>query len=169
MVRPKGDDRSGPRRELPDRGYPRFGEGSLPRSRDGRCGCSILGNGTLEVVDLATGSHDVVETFPGYVRGLAFCGQGASVGLSRIHETSVFGGLPIGERRGELKCGVSAVNRQSGQTLATLQFESGVEEIFDVQVLTQARFTALCGPRPDQDGAQDISVVSKSSPHYGFR
>jgi uncharacterized protein (TIGR03032 family) len=136
-----------------------------PRWHDNRLWVLNSGHGTLEAVDVASGRCDVIESFPGYTRGLAFCGPAAFVGLSRIRESSVFGGLPIAERRQELKCGVGVVDRASGRTMATFEFECGVEEIFDVQVLHETYCPALCGPRPDQDGAEDIWLVpSKESP-----
>ncbi|MCC7475501.1 MAG: TIGR03032 family protein [Pirellulales bacterium] len=119
------------------------------------------GCGSLEVVDPATGRRDTVATMPGYTRGLAFAWPLAFVGLSRIRETAVFGGVPIAERREELKCGVGVVNLQTGQTIATLEFETGVEEIFDVQLIPNARAAFLCGPRPDQDDSQDIWIVPR--------
>jgi uncharacterized protein (TIGR03032 family) len=132
-----------------------------PRWYNGRLWVLNSGCGSLEVVDLPTGRRDTVATMPGYTRGLAFGGPLAFVGLSRIRETAVFGGLPIAERREDLKCGVGVVNLQTGQTVATLEFETGVEEIFDVQLIPNARSAYLCGPRPDQDGAQDIWIVPR--------
>lgn len=119
------------------------------------------GFGTLEVVDPQSGRRDAVAGMPGYTRGLGFCGQFAFVGLSRIRETAVFGGVPIAEHRHELKCGVGVVDLRTGQPVASLEFETGVEEIFDVQVLENTRCASLCGPRPDQDGAQDIWLVPR--------
>lgn len=129
-----------------------------PRVYQDRLWVLHSGCGSLEVVDLANGRRQTVTTLPGYTRGLAFHGQFAFVGLSRIRETSVFGGVPIAERRSELKCGVAVVDLTSGQAVAYLEFESGVEEIFDVQVVP-ARCVALTGPYPAQDDAQDVWVV----------
>jgi protein O-GlcNAc transferase len=132
-----------------------------PRWYNNRLWVLNSGYGSLEVVDLENGRRDTAATMPGYTRGLAFAGQLAFVGLSRIRETAVFGGVPIAERREELKCGVGVVNLQTGQTIATLEFETGVEEIFDVQLIPNARCAYLCGPRPDQDDTQDIWVVPR--------
>ncbi|MDA0659733.1 MAG: TIGR03032 family protein [Planctomycetota bacterium] len=133
-----------------------------PRWYQNRLWVLNSGHGTLEVVDLKTGNRDVVARMPGYARGLAFIGPFAFIGLSRIRETAVFGGVPISEKRHELKCGIGVVDLRNGQTVATFEFESGVEEIFDVQFVQGARCTYLCGPRPDQDGAQDIWIVPRA-------
>jgi uncharacterized protein (TIGR03032 family) len=132
-----------------------------PRLYNGRLWVLNSGYGSLEVVDVASGRRETVATMPGYTRGLTFAGPLAFVGLSRIRETAVFGGVPIAERREELKCGVGVVNLQTGQTIATLEFETGVEEIFDVQLIPHARCAYLCGPRPDQDDTQDIWIVPR--------
>jgi uncharacterized protein (TIGR03032 family) len=130
-----------------------------PRVHGGRLWVLNSGCGTLEVVDPHTGQRDVVAHVPGYTRGLAFCKNFAFVGMSRIRETAIFGGVPIAERRNELKCAVAVVDLRSGQSVAYLEFETGVEEIFDVQVLQGARCVSLTGPFPAQDDAQDIWVV----------
>lgn len=119
------------------------------------------GYGTLEVVDVATGRRDTVAGMPGYTRGLSFAGPFAFIGLSRIRETAIFGGVPIAEHRHELKCGVGVVDLRTGQPVASLEFETGVEEIFDVQVIPDARCASLSGPRPDQDAAQDVWLVPR--------
>ena len=56
------------------------------------------GTGRLLAVDSLTGHSESVAVLPGYTRGLAFCGPCAFVGLSRIRESSTFGGVPIAEQ-----------------------------------------------------------------------
>jgi uncharacterized protein (TIGR03032 family) len=97
-----------------------------------------------------------VAHLPGYTRGLAFLGPLAFVGQSRIRETNVFGGLPIAEKRENLECGVSIVDLRSGQRIGHLTFESGVEEIFDVQLIRDTRFPAINGPSAEADGQKPI-------------
>ncbi|MEZ6090244.1 MAG: TIGR03032 family protein [Pirellulaceae bacterium] len=95
-----------------------------PRIAHGKLWVLNSGAGQLGTVDPGTGQFTVVETFPGYARGLSFHGQFAFVGLSKIRETSVFGGMPLEERRSELRCGVAVVDLVTGKTAATLQFHS---------------------------------------------
>ena len=89
---------------------------------------------------------ETVAELPGYTRGLALHDRFAFVGLSKIRETSTFGGMPIAERRPELKCGVGVVDLTTGRLVAHLEFVTGVEEIFDVQVVPGVRCPALSGP-----------------------
>ncbi len=116
-----------------------------PRWYQGRLWVLDSGHGALATVDPATGKRDIVEKFPGYVRGLSFCGQFAFVGLSRIRETSIFGGVPIAEHRHNLKCGVGVVDLLSGRTVAVFQFLSGVTEIFAVEVAQGATCPYVAG------------------------
>jgi uncharacterized protein (TIGR03032 family) len=112
------------------------------------------GRGRLMTVDPARGRGDVVAELPGYTRGLAFRGRYAFVGLSQIRDTAQFGGLPLAERRQELKCGVWVVDLTTGQTAGFLEFEAGVTELFDIQVLPGIRFPAIVGFHKDAiDGA----------------
>ena len=130
-----------------------------PRLHQGQLWLLDSGRGTLNRCNPARGQVDTVASLPGYTRGLDCFGRFAFVGLSRIRETSVFGGLPIAERRDELRCGVAIVDLGSGQTVAVLQFLSGVEEVFEVKVLPGFRDPIVSGPFPDVDDAETLWVV----------
>lgn len=130
-----------------------------PRLHDGKLWVLDSGTGRLATIDRPTGKVQTVCAMPAYTRGLAFGGQFAFVGMSKIRETAVFGGVPIAENRANLKCGIAVVDLLSGQAVAYLQFLSGVDEIFDVQVLPRVRFPCISGPFPQQDDAQDIWIV----------
>jgi protein O-GlcNAc transferase len=132
-----------------------------PRVYGGRLWVLNSGRGALELVDPKNGNRETVSLFPGYTRGLAFHGDFAFVGMSRIRETAVFGGVPIAEYRDELRCAVAVVRVSSGATVAYLEFETGVEEIFDVQVLGGTRCVSVTGPSPTQDDAQPVWVVPR--------
>jgi uncharacterized protein (TIGR03032 family) len=130
-----------------------------PRWHDDRLLVLNSGWGMIEQVDTATGRREQITSLPGFTRGLALYRNLAFVGLSRIRETAVFGGVPIAERLDELRCGVAVVDLSDGRTVATLEFESGIEEIFDLQMIPRARATMLSGDRPDGQDAQEIWVV----------
>ena len=123
-----------------------------PRWHDGGLYVLNSGMGLLERVDLATGEREAVASVPGYARGLAVHGGLAFVGLSRIREQAVFGGTPIAAFHDQLKCGVGVIELSSGHTVATLQFDNGVEEIFDVQAVPGVRCPTLGGsPGGDEE------------------
>ena len=130
-----------------------------PRVCQGQVWALDLGRGQLVRIDPQSGRWEVVTKFPGYTRGLAFSGSLAFVGLSRIRETSVFGGLPIAAEREQLKCGVGVVDLRSGQQVAAFQFVDGVEEIFDVQVLPGVLSPYVSGPWAERDAGQPLWTV----------
>lgn len=117
------------------------------------------GRGDLSTVDPASGRIEPVVALPGYTRGLAFHGQFAFVGLSRIRESAIFGGLPVEAMHDGLKCGIAVVDLLSGKNVAAFQFHSGVEEIFDIQVIPGALNPVLSGPDPVKDEARTIWLV----------
>lgn len=116
-----------------------------PRWHDGELFVLNSGLGRLERIDPASGRRDPVAAVPGYARGLALYGGLAFVGLSKIRETAIFGGAPIAAYHDQLVCGVGVIDLASGDTVATLRFDTGVTEIFDVQVLPGARCPTLGG------------------------
>jgi uncharacterized protein (TIGR03032 family) len=134
-----------------------------PRIHQGKTWLLDSGRGRLVQADLARGTVETVTELPGYARGLALHGPMAFVGLSKIRESSTFGGLPIAERRDALKCGVAVVDLATGRQMALLEFHSGVEEIFDVQVLPEIRSPVVSGPHPHLDGAAPIWTVPASA------
>ena len=130
-----------------------------PRVYEGKLWVLDSGRGALCLVDEKNGQRTVVTTFPGYCRGLSFLGPFAFVGLSRIRETAVFGGVPIAENRDALKCGIAVVDLRTGSSVASFEFAEGVEEIFDVRVVPGVRCHALRGPHVAEDQQSPIWVV----------
>jgi uncharacterized protein (TIGR03032 family) len=134
-----------------------------PRVHAGKVWLLHSGAGQLVQVDPVHSHVVTVAELPGYTRGLALHDRYAFVGLSKIRETATFGGMPIAERRQELKCGVGVVDLSTGRLAAHLEFVTGVEEIFDVQVVPGARCPALSGPYPSRDNGSPIWTVPDNS------
>ncbi|NEP79565.1 MAG: TIGR03032 family protein [Okeania sp. SIO3B3] len=100
------------------------------------------GNGSLAKVDLNERKLETVAQLPGFTRGIDFWGNLAFIGLSQVRETAVFTGMPITQLQ-ERICGVWVVNILTGETIAFLRFEEGVQEIFSVAVLPNIRFPEI--------------------------
>ena len=98
------------------------------------------GEGSLALVDRDTGTWHTVTVLPGFTRGMDFAGPLAFIGLSQVRESGIFSGIPLVERLTERTCGVWVVHIETGQTVAFLRFEAGVQEIFAVQVLPNICF-----------------------------
>jgi uncharacterized protein (TIGR03032 family) len=106
-----------------------------PRLYQGQLYLLDSGHGTLLRVDRLSGKRSTVAKLPGFTRGLDCFACYAFVGLSQIREKAIFGGLAIGGRQQELKCGLAVVNLSSGSMDGLLWFHSGIEEVFAVAVL----------------------------------
>jgi uncharacterized protein (TIGR03032 family) len=102
-----------------------------------------------------------VAELSGVARGLALHGGFAFVGLSKARPT--LEGVPIVERRDQLKCGLAIVDLRTGSQVALLEFQTGVEEIFDVQVLPGITFPYVSGPWAERDSSQPLWTVPPSS------
>jgi len=115
------------------------------------------GQGTLDVADPRTGQVTPVAPVPGVARGLALHGGYAFVGLSRARPT--LEGVPIVARRDELRCGLWVVDLRTGTVAAHLEFCTGVEEVFDVQVLPGIVFPYISGPSAAKDTGEPLWTV----------
>lgn len=116
-----------------------------PRWHEGQLWVLESGTGGVVRVDPSTGARETVVQLPGFTRGWALVGPYAFIGMSKIRPTSAMDGVPIAERREELKCGVAVVDLRRGESLGLLEFETVIEEIFDVQLLKGLRFPEVIG------------------------
>jgi uncharacterized protein (TIGR03032 family) len=114
-----------------------------PRWYQGKLWLLESGEGSLAQVDLESRTWRTITKLPGFTRGIDFLGPLAFIGLSQVRESAVFSGIPLVERVSERTCGVWVVNIETGQTVGFLRFESGVQEIFAVQILRGMRFPEL--------------------------
>ena len=104
------------------------------------------------MADLARGTVETVAELPGYARGLAMFGSLAFVGISKPRKSNPdMVGVPITGRNQPLKSGLAVVDLASGRRVALLEFQSGIEEVFDVQVLAGVRCPLISGPNPQVD------------------
>ncbi len=133
-----------------------------PRIANGKLFVLHSGLGRLETVEPSSGLREVVCELPGYARGLAIHGSTAFIGLSKIRASSAWQGVPIAADPGRLKCGVWAVDLDSGKTVAQFEFTSTVEELFDVQVLAGVRSPLLSGPMAELDSGQPLWTMMPS-------
>ena len=107
-----------------------------PRVYDGKLYLLLSGTGELVCAEPETGRYEVVAQLPGFVRGMARCGDYLFVGLSKLRKTSsTFAALPISDQA--LFSGIVVVSLSEGRIVEHLRYETGVEEIYDVQVLTE--------------------------------
>ncbi len=120
-----------------------------PRWHEGQLWVLESGTGSVLLVDPATGDRHVVLQLPGFTRGFSIVGPYAFVGLSKIRAGSAMDGVQIAERAQELKCGIAAIDLRHGRLIGMVEFQTAVEEVFDVQLLL------LCGLRfPEVVGFQ---------------
>lgn len=134
-----------------------------PRMHQGKLYLLDSGHGRLVTIDPNNGQFETVTKYPGYGRGMAFHGQFAFIGMSKARESSVFGGVPICADRTKMRCGVVVVDLVSGSCVAYLEFKSGVEELFDVQIISDALSPVICGPYPVEDDQAPVWVIPKPS------
>jgi uncharacterized protein (TIGR03032 family) len=110
-----------------------------PRWYAGRLWVLESGTGGFGYINLDKLEYVPIASLPGFTRGLDFCGPLAFIGLSQVRETAIFSGIPITEQNPERLSGIWAINIHTGETVAYLQFEEAVQELFAVQVLPGRR------------------------------
>jgi uncharacterized protein (TIGR03032 family) len=116
-----------------------------PRWHEGKLWVLESGKGSIGVVDLANSRIETLATVPGFTRGLDFFGPYAFVGLSQVRESALSSGIPLAQRipLEQRACGVWVIDTRNGETVAFLRFQSGVREIFAVQVLPAMRWPEI--------------------------
>lgn len=112
------------------------------------------GNGFFGKVDRQRGVFEPITFCPGYLRGLAFVGDYAVVGLSGPRHNKTFSGLALDEqlakRQAQPRCGLHVIDLRTGDVVHWLRVEGVVQELYDVVVLPGARRPAALGFRTDE-------------------
>lgn len=125
-----------------------------PRLYDGKLWVLNSGSGEFGFVDAARGCFQAIAFCPGYARGLAFSGRHALIGLSLSRESRTFQGLPLdaalASRGAEARCGLLAVDIDSGDTTGWVRIGGVVRELYDVAVLPGVRNPAVIGFKTDE-------------------
>jgi uncharacterized protein (TIGR03032 family) len=125
-----------------------------PRLYRGRLWLHNSGTGHFGSVDPAGSAFEPLVFCPGYLRGLAFVGDYAVVGLSRPRHDKTFSGLPLDEelakRNAEPRCGLLVIDLKSGDVAHWLRVEGIVTELYDVAVLPEVERPMSLGFRTDE-------------------
>ncbi len=94
------------------------------------------GTGHFGFIDRATGQLEKVAFCPGYLRGLAFHGDFAILGMSKSRENRTFSGLELDQNLkasdAEARCGIQIIDLNSGDVVHWLRIEGVVTELYDV-------------------------------------
>jgi uncharacterized protein (TIGR03032 family) len=125
-----------------------------PRVYRGRLWLHNSGTGHFGSVDLEIGRFEPLTFCPGYLRGLAFVGDHAIVGLSRPRDDQTFSGLELDDelaRRGaHARCGLLIIDLKTGDSVHWLRVEGLVRELYDVAVLPHAARPMALGFKTDE-------------------
>ncbi len=125
-----------------------------PRVYHGRLWLLNSGTGIFGSVDPRAGNFTPVTFCPGYLRGLAFAGDYAIVGLSRPRRERAFEGLALDEelarRNVEPTCGLYVIDLRSGETAHWLRLGGVVNELYDVVVLPGVTRPTVLGMQSDE-------------------
>lgn len=137
------------RKQLPDGGILMHVESSeillqnlnmphSPRIFDGELYLLLSAKGALVKVNTQTGSYEIIKQLNGFVRGMAKYGDYVFIGLSRLRKNaSTFKNLPIAQKA--KYAGIVIIHLPTGAKVAELQYQTSVDEIYDVQILPELR------------------------------
>jgi uncharacterized protein (TIGR03032 family) len=125
-----------------------------PRLHGERLWLLNSGTGELGFADRAGGRFEPVAFCPGFLRGLAFLGDHAVVGLSKPRQDRTFTGLALDDRLrekdAEARCGLWVIDTKSGVVAHWLELNGVVAELYDVQVLPGVRRPTALGFKSDE-------------------
>ncbi|MFN6560951.1 MAG: TIGR03032 family protein [Nostoc sp. ChiSLP01] len=138
-----------------------------PRFYQGKLWLLNAGTGEFGYID-AEGKFQAVAFCPGFLRGLAFSGDYAIVGLSKPRDKT-FSGLKLDEnltsKNIEPRCGLMVIDLKSGEVVHWLRLEGEVTELYDVQVLAGVRRPQALGFQTQE--IQQLITLDPRSPIIG--
>lgn len=111
------------------------------------------GTGHFGFID-DSGRFEALAFCPGYLRGLAFAGDFAIMGMSMPREGSTFSDLSLDANLAKAgaapRCGLVVVDLRTGDTVHWIRFEGIVTELYDVAVLPGVRKPKAIGLKTDE-------------------
>jgi uncharacterized protein (TIGR03032 family) len=124
-----------------------------PRVHNGEIYLHNSGAGCFGRVDKATRSFIRICSCPGYLRGLAFLGGYAIVGLSRPRDKGLKG-LQLDDELANAGttplCGLQVIDLTSGQVIHWIKIGGVINELYEVAVLPTVRQPTLLGFKTDE-------------------
>ncbi|MEH2179006.1 TIGR03032 family protein [Nostoc sp.] len=138
-----------------------------PRFYQGKLWLLNAGTGEFGYID-SDGEFQAVAFCPGFLRGLAFSGNYAIVGLSKPRDKT-FSGLKLDEnlasKNAEPRCGLMVIDLKTGEIVHWLRLEGEVTELYDVQVLPGVRRPQALGFQTEE--IQQLITLDPRSPLLG--
>ena len=116
----------------------------------------VLNSGTGEFgfINIKEGTFEPIAFCPGYLRGCAFSGNYAIVGLSQSRDNKTFADLPMNnklEQQGvEPRCGLMVIDLNNGDIVHWLRIQGVVKELYDVAVLPGIKRPMAIGFKSDE-------------------
>jgi hypothetical protein len=102
------------------------------------------------VLDVASGE----PVCPGHLRGLAFIGGCAVIGLSKARENRTFAGLALDARLAaegiEARCGLYVIDLATGDVAHHVRIDGVITELYDIAALPGARNPMAIGFRSEE-------------------
>ena len=125
-----------------------------PRWYQGKLWVFNSGSGEFGFIDLEQGKFEAIAFCPGYLRGCAFSGNYAIVGLSQSRDNKTFSDLAMNEKleaQGvEPRCGLMVIDLTSGDIVHWLRLEGVVKELYDVAVIPGCRRPMAIGLKSEE-------------------
>jgi len=126
-----------------------------PRVYRGKLWLLNAGTGCFGSIDLAKGKFEPLTFCPGFLRGLAFAGDYAIVGLSGPrHEEKTFGGLELDDeltkRGADPRGGLQVIDLRTGDIVHWVRLEGMVTELYDVVALPGVTRPMALGFKTDE-------------------
>ena len=112
------------------------------------------GTGEFGYIDLDAGKFEPVAFCPGYLRGCAFWGNFAVLGISKPRKNKTFSGLALDDnlskKQVEARCGLLVIDLRSGDVVHNLRIEGMIDELYDVVILPKVRQPMAIGLKSDE-------------------
>lgn len=107
-----------------------------PRIFDGQLFCLLSAKEKLIKVDVNTGKYEELAHIPGFLRGMAKCGDFLFIGTSQVRKSSsTFKKLGLDFADRAKYAGFVVLHLPTGKVVANYQWVSSVEEVYDIQII----------------------------------
>ncbi len=105
-----------------------------PKIYDGKLYCLLSAKEELICIDPEKGTYEVVKKIPGFLRGMAKCGDYLFICTSKLRQnSSTFKHLEIAEKANV--AGIVVLHLPTASIVGNFEWKASVDEIYDIQIL----------------------------------
>lgn len=136
-----------------------------PKLINGELYILLSATGELVKINRQTGQKETIVKLDSFVRGMDVCDDFLFIGLSKLRTNSTTFSK-LANRFKQNKSGIAIVHLPTGSLVGQIQYQTSVEEIYDIKVLGNTQRPNILNPDSEES---NLAVSTPSSTYWAHK